>query len=204
MMIDPVVFVVDDDAPVRKAVRMILEQAGHQVQLFESATAFLDQYDTYQPGCLVSDVRMPGMDGMQLLRELSERGGRIPILMLSAHGDIPMAVRAMQTGAIDFLEKPADPDLLRAKVAEALEKDAAWRLDDEEKQEIERLLTSLTAREREILDLLVDGKDAKLIAKILGTAHNTVRVQRSSIMKKLQADNIADVVRMMSNIGYLR
>lgn len=202
-MKDPVVFVVDDDAPVRKAVTMILEQARHQVRSFESATSFLQHYDPYQPGCLVCDVRMPGMDGMQLLHELTKQNAKLPILMLSAHGDIPMAVRAMQTGAIDFLEKPADPGLLRSKVAEALEKDAQWRIDDEEKQEIELLLSSLTARERQILELLVDGKDAKTIAKILGNSHNTVRVQRSSIMKKMQADNIADVMRMMSQIGHL-
>lgn len=199
----PTVFVVDDDDAVRKAVQLILEMAGHHILPFSSAVSFLEQYDPEVPGCLVSDVRMPGMDGMELLRELSDRGAMIPILMLSAHGDIPMAVRALKIGAIDFLEKPADPDVLREKVAAALVKDSEWRMDAAGRIEIVQLMSTLTAREREVLDLFVDGKDAKTVAKILGTSHNTVRVQRSSIMKKMQADNVADIVRMMSIIGRL-
>lgn len=199
----PIVCVVDDDDSVRKAVRLILETAGHQVQSFDSATAFLDSFDPSRPGCLISDVRMPVMDGMELLRELSARNARIPILMLSAHGDIPMAVDALKIGAVDFLEKPVEADLLRQKVAAAIERDAEQRRGSEEREEIRRQLDTLTSREREVLDLLVAGKDAKVIAKVLGTSHNTVRVQRSSLMKKMHADNVADLVRMISRIGLL-
>ncbi len=143
-------------------------------------------------------MRMPGMDGMQLLRHLSERGIRIPVVMLSAHADIPMAVDAVKTGAVDFLEKPAEPETLRRKVAKALELDQMWRMGQDERQEIEHLLSALTPREREVLNLLIDGKDAKIVAQILGSSHNTVRVQRASIMKKMRADNIADLVRMVN------
>ena len=194
------IFVVDDEAVVRKAVSLILEQTGHHIETFASAAEFLERYDGSQPGCLVSDVRMPGMDGMDLLRHLSQQGRKIPVVMLSAHGDIPMAVSAVKTGAIDFLEKPADPSVLRQKVANALTVDSKWRLDQEEREEIEHLLGTLTPREREVLNLLVDGKNARIIAQILGSSHNTVRVQRASVMKKMKADNIADLVRMANLI----
>ena len=194
------VFVVDDEPVVRKAVSLILEQGGHRIETFASSAEFLERYDGSQPGCLVSDVRMPGMDGMDLLRHLSQQGIRIPVVMLSAHGDIPMAIDAVKTGAIDFLEKPADPDVLRQKVAGALATDLTWRLDLDEKEEIKQLESTLTAREREVLKLLVDGKSAKIVAQILGSSYNTVRVQRASIMKKMRADNIADLVRMTNLI----
>ena len=195
-----IVFVVDDEPTVRKAVSLILEQAGHRIETFASAAEFLDRYDGSQPGCLVSDVRMPGMDGMELLRHLSEQGRKIPVVMLSAHGDIPMAIDAVKTGAIDFLEKPADPDVLRQKVAGALALELEWRLHLDEKEEIAQLASALTPRELEVLRLLVDGKDAKIVAQVLGSSYNTVRVQRASIMKKMKADNIADLVRMMNLI----
>lgn len=192
------VFVVDDEPVVRKAVSLILEQAGHRMETFASAAEFLEKYDGAQPGCLVSDVRMPGMDGMDLLRHLSQQNIRIPVVMLSAHGDIPMAIDAVKTGAIDFLEKPDDPDVLRQKVAGALAMDQTWRLDLDEQEEIQQLESTLTARERQVLNLLVDGKSAKIVAQILGSSYsyNTVRVQRASIMKKMRADNIANLVRM--------
>jgi two-component system, LuxR family, response regulator FixJ len=198
------VFVVDDEPVVRKAVSLILEQGGHRIETFASAAEFLERYDASQPGCLVSDVRMPGMDGMDLLRHLSQQGIRIPVVMLSAHGDIPMAIDAVKTGAIDFLEKPADPDVLRQKVAGALAMDLTWRLDLDETEEIKQLESTLTPREREVLRLLVDGKNAKIVAQILGSSYNTVRVQRASIMKKMRADNIADLVRMTNMIESIK
>lgn len=120
--------------------------------------------------------------------------------MLSAHGDIPMAVAALKLGAIDFLEKPVDPETLRQKVTHALALDKQWRMESDERDEVVQLLTTLTPREREVLNLLIDGKEAKIVAQILGSSHNTVRVQRSSIMKKLRADNIADLLRMMNQL----
>ena len=197
----PTVFVIDDEPVVRKAVRLLLEQAGHRVELFESADIFLQQFDATRPGCVVSDVRMPGTDGMQLLRNLSQQGHRIPTIMLSAHGDIPMAVRAVRIGAFDFLEKPVDPAILREKVAAALQFDADQRLEQDERTEIQQHLGSLTPREREVLNLLVSGKDAKIIAGILGSSYNTVRVQRASLMKKMRADNVADLIRMMQLVS---
>lgn len=193
------VFIVDDEPVIRKAVSLIIEQTGHRIQTFASATEFLEHYDGSQSGCLVSDVRMPGMDGMELLRHLRTQGRKIPVLMLSAHGDIPMAVAALKVGAIDFLEKPADPDVLRQKVVQALTVDRHWRMAQEERNEVDQLLSTLTPREREVLELLVDGKEAKSVAQILGSSHNTVRVQRASIMKKMRADNIADLVRMTNH-----
>lgn len=193
----PTVFVIDDDEGVRKAITLILRQAGHCIQSFASAAEFLAAYDASMPGCVVSDVRMPGLDGMELLAILSEKRQKIPVIMLSAHGDIPMAVSAVKTGAVDFLQKPAEPEELRERVAKALELDREWRLGQDERIEIVELLSLLTPREREVLNLLVDGKDARIISVILGTSHNTVRVQRASIMKKMRADNVTDLVRMM-------
>lgn len=199
----PTVFVVDDDAAVRKAVCLILESAGHCVETFESAARFLDTWDESRPGCLVSDVRMPGIDGMELLRRLSELQVRMPVVMLSAHGDIPMAVRALKIGAVDFLEKPVDADELRAKVAEALRSDAEWRQGQDERDEIQQLLQTLTSREHEVLELLVRGRQAKTIALAFGTSHNTVRVQRANIMRKMKADTVGDLIRMINKIGLL-
>lgn len=191
------IFIVDDEAMLRKTLSLVVGQLGYQVKAFESAAEFLDFFDGSQPGCLISDVRMPKMDGMELLQELMNRGTKIPVIMLSGHGDIPMAVAAVKIGAVDFLEKPAEPEQIREKVSKALALDTKWRLGQDEREEILQLTATLTPREREILNLLVDGKDAKIIATILGSSHNTVRVQRASIMKKMRADNIADLVRMV-------
>lgn len=195
------VFVVDDEPMVRKALTLILARDGHRIQSFASSAEFLECWDGSVSGCLVSDVRMPGMDGMELLRNLFQRGRRIPVVMLSAHGDIPMAVEAVKIGAIDFLEKPADPDTLRQKVANALAVAVKWQQEDNEKEEVKDLLSTLTPREKEVIRLLADGKDAKIVAQILGSSYNTVRVQRASIMKKMKADNVADLVRMMNLIS---
>lgn len=195
------IFIVDDEAVLRKTLSLIVGQLGHRVQAFESADEFLAYFDGSQPGCLISDVRMPGMDGMELLQELMSRGTKIPVVMLSGHGDIPMAVAAVKIGAVDFLEKPAEAEQLREKVTKALALDTKWRMGQDEREEIVQLLSTLTPREREVLNLLVDGKEAKIIGTILGSSHNTVRVQRASIMKKMRADNIADLVRMMNEVG---
>lgn len=194
------VFVVDDEAVVRKALKLMLELAGYRVQPFSSAQEFLDNYEPSMPGCLILDVRMPGMDGMELLRHLSEHEILIPIIMLTAHGDIPMAVDAMKTGAVEFLEKPAEPNTLREKVAAALALDEVWRLDEEERAEIRGNYKKLSPREREVLDLIIDGKKPRTIGRILGTSQNTIRVQRASIMKKMRADSPADLVKMMNTL----
>ncbi len=192
------VFIVDDEAPVRKALRLMLQTAGYQVEAYGSAEEFLGAYDPSRPGCLILDVRMPGMDGMELLRHLIEHRHRIPVIMLTAHGDIPMTVDAIHTGALDFLEKPVDPEVLRQKLAAALVKNTEQRLEQEELDEILQRLGELTRREREVLDLLVDGKPVRTVARALGTAQSTVRNQRASILKKMRADTVADLMKMMA------
>jgi FixJ family two-component response regulator len=140
---------------------------------------------------------MPGVDGMELLHQLSSREVSLPVIMLTGHGDVPMAVEAMKLGAIEFLEKPTEPAKLRAAVLAALALDAARRSDQDECDEIKTLIALLTDREREVLDLLVEGKQARTISTVLGTAHNTVRVHRARIMKKMRADSVADLIRMV-------
>ena len=194
---EPTIFVVDDEPAVRTSIWMMLERTGYSIKLFDSGQAFLDQFETTHAGCLISDVRMPGMDGMQLLDQLKSLGANLPIVLLSAHGDIAMAVRAMKIGAMDFLEKPIDPHLLRQKVAEAVRKDSLYRVDQDERNEVGAALASLTSREREVLELMIDGKNAKTIGTILGTSHNTVRVQRANLIRKMKADNIVDLIRMI-------
>ncbi len=194
------VFVVDDEAAVRKALKLMLQAAGYEVELFESALAFLKDYDSSVPGCLILDVRMPGMDGMELLERLSESDIFIPVIILTAHGDIPMAVDAIKIGAIEFFEKPADANILREKVADALAIDTKWRQGEEEREEIRQRHNNLTPREREVVELMVDGKTSRTIATVLGTAQNTVRVQRASIMKKMQADSPGDLIKMMAQM----
>ena len=196
----PTIFVVDDDLAVRKSIKLMLERTGFPIELFESAVAYLEQFDPLRAGCLITDVRMPGVDGMQLLKQLESRNASLPIFMLSAHGDIRMAVRAMKFGAIDFLEKPVDPNVLREKVLQAMEQDKLARADQAELEEIRSCFETLTPREREVLDLLVDGKTAKMIGVILGTAHNTVRVQRANIFRKMRADNVVDLIRMAGTL----
>jgi len=195
------VFVVDDEASVRKALRLMLEAAGHNVLTFCSAEEFLDAYDASESGCLLLDVMMPGMDGMELLRRLANPRLAIPVIMLTGHGDIPMAVNAIQIGAVGFLEKPANPVVLREKVAEALSKNAGERREQEEREEILHLYNGLTPRERQVTKLLVDGKPPKMIAKALGTAYSTVRNQRASILKKMRADNVPDLAKMINLLG---
>lgn len=194
------VYIVDDEATVRKALRLIMKTAGYEVEAFESATEFLDAFDPAATACLILDVRMPGMDGLALLRQLTEQQVPLPVIMLSAHGDIPMAVGAVKTGAVDFLEKPAEPSVLREKVVAALETAVRWRQDQEERQEILDKYAKLTPRERQVAALLADGKTIKRIARMLGTSQNTLRVQQLSIRNKMEADNAADLVNMMTVI----
>lgn len=192
------VFVVDDDVSVREAIRDNLQASGYEVEAYGSAKEFLQAYDPSRPGCLILDVRMPEMDGMDLLHHLAEYRPRIPIIMLSAHGDIPTAVDAIQKGALDFLEKPYDPSVLRQKLAAALVRDAEQRRKQEEIDEIQQRYRQLTPREREVLDWLVDGKLPRTIAKILGTALSTVGNQRASILKKMKADSVVHLKDMMA------
>lgn len=192
------VYIVDDEAAVRKALRLMMTRAGYDVEVFASAAEFLDAYDETKTGCLVLDVRMPGMDGLTLLRHLTAHRMPLPVIMLSAHGDIPMAVGAVKTGAVDFLEKPAQASLLREKVAKALETAERWQEESDVREEVLEDYAKLSPREREVAELLADGKSVSMIATIFGTSKNTVRVQRHNIQNKLRTSNTAELARIMA------
>jgi FixJ family two-component response regulator len=193
----PFVFVVDDDPSIRDSLSLLLKAVGHQTKAFEDAESFLDQYDTSQPGCLILDVRMPGMDGLQLQRLLAEQAPALPIIMLTAHGDLPMAVDAMRSGAWHFVEKPYEKDRLLGIIEDALESDRQWRMEHAEQLEIESRMATLTAREHEVMDQLVDGKGTKSVALALGTSPNTVAHQRAKILEKMHAESVVDLTRMV-------
>jgi len=196
----PVVFVVDDDESVRSSVRFLLRTAGIDSRAFGSAPEFLRSYDPAQPGCLVLDVRMPGMSGLELQRELNLRGVTIPVIFITGHGDIPMAVEAMQHGAHDFLQKPFSDEDLIARIHRALAKDAKARAALEGHNAIRACLESLTPREREVLVLMVRGKPSKVIAHELGVSQRTVEIHRARVMEKSGAASLVELVRMVMNV----
>jgi RNA polymerase sigma factor (sigma-70 family) len=196
----PIVFVVDDDPSVRSSLKFLLSTVGLQVESFDSADAFLRKNLPDAPGCLVLDVRLPGLSGLDFQRELAARNARIPIIFLTGHGDIPMSVRAMKAGAVEFLTKPfRDQDLLDA-VSIALERDRARREQDKDVTVLQRRFDSLTSREQEVISMVVSGMLNKQIADQLGTAESTVKVQRSRAMEKMQAESLVDLIRMIEKL----
>jgi two-component system response regulator FixJ len=198
----PVIMVVDDDAGVRSAMRALLKSVGLDSQLYTSAQEFLTAYHPGQPGCLVLDIRMPGMSGLELQQQLNLRGAVIPIIFMTGHGDIPMAVEAMQHGAFDFLQKPfRDQDLLD-RIQRALVKDAERRAALGEHARIQTHVNTLTAREREVLDLMTQGKQNKAIAQELGVSPRTVEIHRARVMEKMNAQSVAELVRMMLDLRH--
>ena len=193
----PIVFVVDDDPSVRSSLKFLLSTVGLQVESFDSADAFLHKKPADAPSCLVLDVRLPGLSGLDFQRELAARNTRIPIIFLTGHGDIPMSVRAMKAGAVEFLTKPfRDQDLLDA-VRIALERDRARREQDKEVMILQRRFDSLTSREQEVISMVASGMLNKQIADQLGTAESTVKVQRSRAMDKMRAESLVDLIRMI-------
>jgi len=195
--IKPSVFVVDDDAAVRDSLRMLLKSVGLPVEVFESGQEFLDADRDDRPGCLVLDIRMPGMSGLELQVKLNERHSILPIIFITGHGDVPMAVEAMQAGAVDFIQKPfRDQDLLD-RINQALDKDAGSRRMLAERNMIRKRLESLTPREREVLDLVVAGKANKVIAGDLNLSQRTVEIHRARVMEKMEAHSLAHLVRMV-------
>jgi FixJ family two-component response regulator len=200
MEAEPTVFVVDDDPGVRKALSLLLKSVGLNAEVYASGQEFLTAYDPQRPGCLILDVRMPGMSGLELQDTLRARGMTVPVIILTGHGDVPMAVRTLQAGAVDFVEKPFREQVLLERVQQALQQDVARRRAEAQHADARARLRLLTPRERQVLDLVVAGRHNKGIAAELGVSMKTVEFHRSKIMDKLQADSVAALVRLvMSN-----
>jgi RNA polymerase sigma factor (sigma-70 family) len=196
----PVVFVVDDDPSIRSSLKFLMSSVGLQVEGFDSADALLKRNLPDAPSCLVLDVRLPGLSGLDFQRQLAARNCRIPIIFITGHGDIPMSVRAMKAGAVEFLTKPfRDQDLLDA-VGIALEKDRERRERKKEVSDLEERYNSLTPREQEVISMVVSGMLNKQIADQLATAENTVKVHRSRAMEKMQAQSVAELVKMIDKL----
>jgi FixJ family two-component response regulator len=201
MIDDAIVFVVDDDASVRRSTERLVRPLGFGVQTFASAREFLDGARLERPGCLVLDVRLPGLSGLDLQRELARRGVEIPIIFLTGHGDIPMTVRAMKAGAVEFLTKPVKSRDLLGAIRGAIER---GRVSHQARREVEALrerYERLTPREREVLPLVVAGLLNKQIAGELAASERTVKFHRAHIMKKMQAESLAELVRMVERLG---
>jgi FixJ family two-component response regulator len=198
----PVIFVIDDDKSVRDSLQRLLASVGLAVEAFPSAQAFLSSPRPDSPGCLVLDVRLPGLSGLDLQRELARTDVPLPIIFLTGHGDIPMSVRAMKAGAIEFLTKPfREQDLLDA-IRQAIERDRAARRERQELAELRRRYGTLTPREREVMTGIVAGLLNKQIAADFGTSEATVKEQRGQVMVKMQVGSLAELVRIASRIGH--
>lgn len=200
---DTTVFLVDDDDAVRDSLATLLESEGHAVEPFPSALAFLDAIDPRRRGCLLVDVRMPGMGGLELQETLNAQGVSLPVIVMTGHADVPLAVRAMKAGALDFLEKPFADESLLASIRAALAEDAARREANKPQASAETLerLAQLTPRERDVLEGLVAGHPNKVIAHMLTISPRTVEIHRARVMEKMQAKSLSHLVRMAIEAG---
>ena len=190
------IFVVDDDAAVRASLQALLETAGYRTTQFESGYAFLDSVNTGHGACVLLDVKMPGLDGLDVQRRLNDRGTVLPVVIVTGHGDIAMAVHAMRAGAVDFLEKPVSRHRLLESVARAIDIGRNVRQDRRESSEIAARLAALTIRERQVLERLVTGRSNKIVAHELGISSRTVEVYRRNVMNKMGAVSLSHLVRM--------
>jgi len=191
------VFVVDDDPSLLKLIRKLLESSGRRVETFTSAAEFLEAWKGDRPGCLVLDVRMPGMSGLALQERLSADQISIPVLIVTGFGDVPVAVQAMRQGAFDFIEKPFSGQMLIDRIEAALQEDSRRRLARGQRDDVLRRVRSLTPRERQVMDLVVQGRPNKSVGSALGLSPKTVEVHRANVMKKMAAGSLAELVRMV-------
>jgi len=198
---EPTVFVVDDDDAVRGSLRWLIESVGLRVETYGSAREFLAAYDPVRPGCLVLDVRMPGMSGLDLQDRLALLQYAPPTIIISGHGDVPMAVRAMKGGAVDFVQKPFNDQVLLDCIQRALERDDRERRDQVRRASVGTLLARLTPREREVMDRMIAGMPSRAIAADLGIRPRTVESHRASVMEKMRAESISELVRMVLSVS---
>jgi len=190
------VYIVDDDQAIRRAMELLMRSVGLRYEIFHSADDFLAGHSNDRAGCLVLDIRMPGLGGLELQEKLNELGSTLPIIFITGHGDVPMAVEAMQKGAVDFIQKPFRDQELLDRISDALKTDQERRSLRKEQAEVAGRIDKLTKREREVMDLVVTGKPNKVIAYELGVSQRTVEIHRARVMEKMEARSLADLVRM--------
>ncbi len=195
---------IDDDEAVRQSIAFLLQTSGVAACTYESASAFLDTLPTIEFGCIITDVRMPGISGIDLLRRLGEMRIKMPVIVITGHGDVPLAVEAMKVGAVDFLEKPFDDELLLGSVRSALDRSRESACQDAERMELLARLSTLTTREREVLEGLIAGKPNKVIAFDLAISPRTVEIYRANVMTKMAAASLSELVRMALVTGVMK
>jgi FixJ family two-component response regulator len=198
---EPTVYLVDDDPSVLKSIARLLRAAGFQVAAVSSPRRFLDQHDATAPGCLVLDLAMPGLNGLELQQMLTAAGKTLPVIFLTGRADVPASVRAMKQGAADFLTKPVERDQLLQAVRAALTKDRATRLVQQEVSSIRQRLSTLTPREYEVFEHVISGRLNKQTASAIGAAEKTVKIHRSRVMEKMKVESVADLVRLAEHVG---
>ena len=198
---EPTVFIVDDDSAVLKGLRLLVKSLRMNVETYLSAQEFLDSYDPARPGCLVLDVRMPGISGLELQEKLRQRNINIPVIIMTGYGEIAVAVEAMKKDAMEFLEKPISGQVLLDRIQKAIAKDARIRQEQAAQKTITSRLALLTSRERQVMDLVIAGKLNKIIARELGISQKTVEFHRSNIMKKMKVESLAELVRLVIESG---
>lgn len=194
----PTVFIVDDDVAVRRFLRALISSVDLEVKTFRTAQAFLDAFEPTRRGCILLDIRMPGMSGLELQREVRERGIRLPVIFLTGHGDVQIAVHAMKAGAADFIEKPFNNDLLLDRVHKAVAESVNADQTRMRKDEVESRIASLTPREQQVLDLVALGNTNKAIAQQLTISQRTVEIHRAKVMEKMRAESLAELVHMVT------
>jgi two-component system response regulator FixJ len=199
----PEIHVIDDDEAMRESLAFLLETTGFRVRLFESASAFVESLPRVGSGCILTDIRMPGIDGIELLRRMKSSGHSLPVIMMTGHGDVPLAVEAMKLGAFDFLEKPFDDEVLVTTIHSALRQNESIVEADAQANDIGERIKSLTPRERQVLDGLVAGHSNKVIGRKHSISPRTVETYRANVMTKMKASSVSELVRLAIRSGYL-